>query len=185
VEPYVLDARRCISYLTIEKRSALAPAERRAIGEWLFGCDICQDVCPFNHGAIKSGQPPALAEFEPGMGVGPVVDLAGIVDIPSEGEFRRRFSHTALSRARRKTLIRNAVIVAANTGAVGLTARIARRVHEDPSPLVRQHALWAVWMLEHHFRAGLVDVGVLLERARRDSAPEVRDEARDISEGIV
>lgn len=184
-EPRVLDARRCISYLTIEKRTALNPTERRDLGEWLFGCDICQDVCPFNHRAQKEGDPPAFEEFGPQNGVGPLVDLKQLFELPSEAAFRRRFGHTAVSRARRKTLVRNGVVVAANTAAVELTEVVARLASADPSPLVRQHALWAVWVLERQYGAGRVDVTALLNRAGRDSAAEVRQEAHDIGEGIV
>lgn len=185
VEPYRLDARRCISYLTIEKRSALTAAERAAIGAWIFGCDICQDVCPFNHRAIKLRQPEAIPEFDRSEGVGPLLDLSMVLALTSEGEFRRRFERTALVRARRKTLVRNGVIVAANTGAVALTGRIAELARTDSSPLVRSHGLWAVWQLERRFHAGVVDLTGLLNRAGRDPSPEVRREREDIEEGRV
>lgn len=185
VEPYRLDARRCISYLTIEKRTTLTVAERTAIGAWIFGCDICQDLCPFNHGAIKSEQPSELAEFSSPAGVGPLLDLSSVLSVTSEGEFRRRFGKTALARARRKTLVRNGVVVAANTGAVQLTRQIAALVTADPSPLVRSHALWAVWNLERRWNAGGVDLPTVLNEAGRDPSPEVCRERRDIEEGRV
>ncbi len=185
VEPYRLDARRCISYLTIEKRSMLSRDERAAIGAWVFGCDICQDVCPFNHRAIKTNQPPDIPDFAPEGGVGPLLDLSGVLGLTSEGEFRRRFGRTALARARRKTLVRNAALVAANTGAVGLTGRVAELVISDPSPLVRSHSLWAVWTLERRYHAGVVDLPTLLNRVANDPSPEVRREREDIEEGLI
>ena len=106
VGPYTLDARRCISYLTIEHRGEIEPSLHGAIGGWLFGCDVCQEVCPWNRhappardGALLSGVPPDPPET--------LVDL-------TEDEFRERFRGSALKRARREGLARNARIVLAN-----------------------------------------------------------------------
>lgn len=182
VAPFQLDARRCIAYLTIEKRSELSWAEREMIGEWIFGCDVCQDVCPFNHAPRVRGDGAAIDEFEPIDRVGPWLDLARVLELRSEGEFQRRFSGTALLRGRRKTLARNAAVVAANTGAVELTGLLAQRVTTDPSPLVRSHCLWAVWVLERRFGAAAVDFRALVDVGRRDPSDEVRREALRIGE---
>jgi epoxyqueuosine reductase len=182
VAPFRLDARRCISYLTIEKRTGLSWEERAALGEWIFGCDVGQDVCPFNHAPLKRGQPADWGEFESGNGVGPWLDLRTVLSLRSEREFQRRFTGTALLRGRRKTLVRNAAIVAANGGEVALTRALAERASDDASPLVRSHCLWAVWVLERRFGAGIVDPDELLERGRGDPSEEVRREVALIEE---
>lgn len=106
VAPYTLDARRCISYLTIEHRGAIDDSLRRPIGDWLFGCDVCQEVCPWNRHA-----PPAQdAAFSAAVPPGPPEELVAMTD----QEFRERFRGTALKRARRAGLARNAAIVLAN-----------------------------------------------------------------------
>ncbi|MCK6682990.1 MAG: tRNA epoxyqueuosine(34) reductase QueG [Thermoanaerobaculia bacterium] len=99
--PGLLDARLCLSYLTIEKRSDFEGGEADAIGETLFGCDICQDVCPWNGPPLKT----AAAQLDPG-------EIASL----TEEEFDARFSHTALTRAGWRGLARNARAVLANRG---------------------------------------------------------------------
>ena len=106
VAPYTLDARRCISYLTIEHRGEIDPSLHASIGGWLFGCDVCQEVCPWNRhapprrdAALDAGNPPGAPET--------LVAL-------SDAEFRQRFRGSALKRARREGLARNARIVVAN-----------------------------------------------------------------------
>jgi len=109
VEPYVLDARRCISYLTIEHRGPIAEELKPAMGDWLFGCDICQEVCPWNRKA------PVTAE--PGFQANPqlaAVDARELLSL-NESDFESRFADTALSRPGRDGLIRNAAIVVENT----------------------------------------------------------------------
>ena len=113
VEPYVLDARRCISYLTIEHRGPIAEELRPGMEDWLFGCDICQDVCPWNRKA------PVTAE--PGFQVNPeliAVDAQELLSL-TEADFQSRFGHTALARPGRAGLVRNAEIVIANAGDPG------------------------------------------------------------------
>lgn len=139
----VLDAGRCISYLTIEKRGALVEAERRMIGDWLFGCDVCQEVCPFNFVSLKKGRGAEVPELGAGAGVGPWLPLRELLSIRDTASFERRFSGTALMRAKREGLLRNAAIVAANSRAEGLQAELLAASLEDSSAVVRQHALWA------------------------------------------
>jgi epoxyqueuosine reductase len=102
--PYALDARRCIAYLTIEHRGPIPADFHAAIGDWLFGCDICQEVCPWNRHA-----PPARETFP----ATPPPPLEALVAM-TETEFRETFRGTALKRARRDGLARNAAIVLAN-----------------------------------------------------------------------
>jgi epoxyqueuosine reductase len=108
VEPYRLDARRCISYLTIELRNHVPEEFRPAIGDRLFGCDACQEVCPFN-GRAPCAVEPAL---RPGEGMNPI-DLPPLFELDDE-TFRRRFRHTPLWRAKRRGILRNAAIVLGN-----------------------------------------------------------------------
>lgn len=112
VAPRVLDARRCISYLTIEKRGPFSDWESSAVGDWVFGCDVCQEVCPFNHVAIPRS---TIAEFEPARGAGDLLSLEQVLAIPSPEAFTRQFAGTAIMRAGFRNLRRNAAAVAANT----------------------------------------------------------------------
>jgi len=127
VAPRELDARRCISYWTIEHRGDLSPEEEESVGEWLFGCDICQDVCPWNRHAPETGEerfrarpaawPPAIDD---------VLTMSG-------EEFGERFGDTAIERARRGGLARNAAIVARNTGTGSEAALAAASADRDPA----------------------------------------------------
>ncbi len=161
VSERVLDARRCISYLTIEKRGALTPTERGWLGEWVFGCDICQDVCPFNFVTLKRGIRSEIEEFNAEQGVGPALDLRRVMGIRSHDEFVGSFGGTALMRAKREGLLRNAAVVAANTGAVELIESLRVAAREDESSIVRQHAVWALTTL------GVREGGVALELAKK------------------
>jgi epoxyqueuosine reductase len=104
-QPYVLDATRCISYLTIELRDAIPQELRSGIGEWLFGCDICQEACPWNSRA----EPSEKLDFEPHPENDPI-ELTKLFEL-DETAFRMRFRHTPLWRPKRRGLLRNAAIV--------------------------------------------------------------------------
>ncbi|WP_419167767.1 tRNA epoxyqueuosine(34) reductase QueG [Candidatus Palauibacter sp.] len=143
----LLDARLCISYLTIELRGSIPEALRPAIGNRVFGCDICQEVCPWNSDAPS----PAPAPFAPRPGqpmppadmVAWAEELAGL----DATEFRTRYRGTAFSRPGRDGLLRNLAVGLGNAG--GPAARpVLRRLEADPAPLVREHARWALNRLE-------------------------------------
>jgi epoxyqueuosine reductase len=177
VSEYVLDARRCISYLTIEKRGALTVQERRWLGEWIFGCDVCQEVCPFNTISIKARKRADCRELDSGAGVGQALSLGEVLGLRSDKAFIARFAGTALMRAKREGLLRNAAIVAANTAAECVVDSLEAASREDPSPVVRQHALWSHWELCALLGSGARQRSVgLLESCRSDPNEGVRSE---------
>lgn len=167
--PYQLDSRRCISYLTIENKGAIPRELRAGLGEWIFGCDICQEVCPFNRFASETSWP----EFQADAGPGPRLDLVEILSIATDEEFRARFRGTALIRPKRRGLLRNAAVVAANVGATAAVSSLIERIDSDSEPLIRSHALWALAQLEPR-RAAPIAHRVL----KCDPDPLVREEAK-------
>jgi epoxyqueuosine reductase len=136
-QPYVLDASRCISYLTIELRDAIPAELRTGMGEWVFGCDVCQDVCPWNSRAPLSRQ----HEFEAGSNSNPM-DLIGLFEL-DDPAFRERFRHTPLWRPRRRGLLRNAAIVLGNRPTLLAISALVRGLNDD-EPLVRGACAWAL-----------------------------------------
>jgi epoxyqueuosine reductase len=137
VAPGQLDSRRCISYLTIELRGPIPEELRAPMGDWLFGCDVCQEVCPWNRKAPPGLEPdlqprPELATLQ-------LIELLGL----SEEEFRRRFRGTALMRSKRRGLLRNAAIVLGNRGDPASLLSL-RKALCDSEPLVRDAARWAI-----------------------------------------
>jgi epoxyqueuosine reductase len=135
--PFQLDARQCISYLTIELRGSIPEALRPGVGEWVFGCDVCQEVCPWNRKAPESTEP-ALA---PGA-VGHTLDLVELLGL-SEDEFQRRFCGTALWRSRRRGVLRNAAVVLGNRGDARALPAL-EKAQGDADPVVREAARWAI-----------------------------------------
>jgi epoxyqueuosine reductase len=140
--PGQLDARRCISYLTIELRESVPTELREGLGDWVFGCDVCQEVCPWNQKAPPSAEP----SFRPRPDL-EAVDLLELLSLSEEG-FRERFRGTALLRAKRRGLLRNAILVLGNRlDAAALPA--LKRAVADPDPVVRDAAQWAVQRIGH------------------------------------
>jgi epoxyqueuosine reductase len=135
VAPYVLDARRCISYLTIEHRGDITGELADQIGGWVFGCDVCQEVCPWNRKA-EAGHEPALGPS------GTLGALESLLELDPEA-FRARFRGSALTRTKRAGLLRNAAIVLANRGERGATPVLCRAL-DDEEPVVRRAAAWAL-----------------------------------------
>jgi epoxyqueuosine reductase len=135
--PGRLDARRCISYLTIEKKTAFEDWERKALGEWVFGCDLCQEVCPYNHSAVAL---PKIEEFSAKAGVGPILNLQELLSVRTREGFLQRFKGTPLMRAGREALLRNACCVLGNTKAFQAIENLRALAKEDSSGLVRYHA---------------------------------------------
>jgi epoxyqueuosine reductase len=166
--PYQLDSRKCISYLTIENKGAIPRELRAAMGDWIFGCDVCQDVCPFNRFASDTRWP----EFHPESGAGPRIDLVELLSITTDEQFRARFRGTPLTRPKRRGLLRNAAVVAANVGATIAVPSLIDRIESDPEPLIRSHSLWALGQLDSKRAARIA------ERAlKSDPDASVRAEA--------
>ena len=132
---YVLRSPVCISYLTIEHRGAISPALRPKLGNWIFGCDICQEVCPWN---TKFAQPQHIEALFP--------SLPELMALDDEG-FRRRYRKTALWRTKRRGLLRNVAVALGNSGNPRAIPPLHHALH-DPEALIRAHAAWALGQLE-------------------------------------
>ena len=139
-EPYVHDARKCISYLTIELKTPIPLELRDGVGEWLFGCDLCQDVCPWNRKAPQSDEP----AFQPQPDLDPA-DGVAILRMTRE-EFDARFAQTPLERPGFDGLRRNAAIVLGNRGDSSAIPVLIEAL-QDSSPLVRGAAAWSLGKL--------------------------------------
>lgn len=136
-QPYVLDASRCISYLTIEQHDSIPSELRERMGEWAFGCDVCQEVCPWNRDLETTDE----SSFSPQAQLNPL-DLHPLFDM-DESEFRHRFRHLPLWRAHRRGLLRSAAIILGNQ----LDPTSVPTLHKalgDSEPTVRGAAAWAL-----------------------------------------
>lgn len=140
--PYVLDARRCISYLTIEYKGGIPLELRPLMGNWVYGCDVCQQVCPWG----RFTRPALRPEFYPADPADAAPLLADLLSLTDES-FRARYSGSPIHRIKRDRLVRNACIAAGNSGAVELVDRLLVLL-DDQSPLVRGHAAWALGCLD-------------------------------------
>lgn len=134
-EPYVLDARRCISYLTIEYRGFIPRELRPLMGNWIFGCDVCQDVCPW----CRAGERPMASREEVERWAPRLLDLLALDD----AGFRARFRRTPLTRAKRRGLLRNVCVAIGNWRDPAAVPALARAL-SDAEPLIRGHAAWAL-----------------------------------------
>lgn len=137
VADHQLDARRCLSYLTIELKGAIPTAQRGDLGEWVYGCDLCQEACPWNRHAPASGH----SAFEARSGLAPP-DLIELLRLSAD-QYRSAFRGSAMRRAKRAGLMRNVAVVLGNRGDVRAVPALALALR-DPEPLVRRHAAWAL-----------------------------------------
>jgi epoxyqueuosine reductase len=133
---YRMDARLCISYLTIEYRGIIPPVLRPQMGEWIFGCDVCQEVCPWNDRGDEE-------EVCSGDALDAHAFLPDLLDLNADG-YERRFGDTAVSRARYDCFLRNVAIALGNTGNPRAVSSLARALACHPAVLVRVHAAWAL-----------------------------------------
>lgn len=145
VEPGLIDARRCISYLTIEHKKLFSEDEIRALGSWLFGCDICQEVCPFNHQSMKFGKINRYLTPKAEL-AGGVLSLETLMEL-NESQFFDQFSGSPLMRAGRDRMIRNACAVAINSNYTGVINRLKKLLVDDTSEYVRAVARQALGLL--------------------------------------
>jgi len=161
---YLMEPRVCISYLTIEHRGVIARELRPKLGEWIFGCDICQEVCPWNGAAAAGDANPQLMPSLP--------ELLALDD----AAFSRRFTKSAIKRAKRRGLLRNVAIVLGNTKNPAAIAPLSRALAEEPEALVRAHAAWALGNV-----AGASARSALEQARYRERDPDV---AREIDEAL-
>jgi epoxyqueuosine reductase len=141
VEPGVLDSNRCLSYLTIELRAPIPEVHRAALGSHVYGCDICQEVCPYNRPAPQSGDAP----WQPRPGL----DLPRVVDLwrRSDADLRALVKGSAMTRARLVGLRRNLAVAMGNSGDAAAFTALEEPAGDRPSmddPLVREHVEWAI-----------------------------------------
>jgi len=134
-----LDARRCISYLTIELKGSIPAELRPQTGDWIFGCDICQQVCPWNQRFAPPKGDPAFAPRHDILSVNLIEELA----LTPEA-FNRKFKGSPVKRAKRRGYLRNAAVALGNSGDPAAVPALAKSLLEDPERLVRQHAAWAL-----------------------------------------
>ncbi|MBI4200106.1 MAG: tRNA epoxyqueuosine(34) reductase QueG [Chloroflexi bacterium] len=176
VAPYVIDATRCISYLTIECRGPIPRHLRPLVGDWLFGCDICQEVCPVNRD-LPSPAPTGVSSPLRRTGFS-ALELVPLLSMTEE-EFRKRFRDSPVRRAKRVGLQRNACVVLGNLGDRTALPALGRVLREG-EPLVRGHAAWALG------RLGGAQAARLLQAAlAQESDPWVREEICVAVEGMA
>jgi len=140
VDAYVLDARRCISYLTIEHEGVIPRELRPQMGTWVFGCDVCQEVCPFNAGSPKPDDEPD-PRLRPRSVEHALPDLVALA-ARGANQVRQLVKRTALRRISREILLRNVAIALGNTGSPDAIPALVALLRERP--LVRAHAVWAL-----------------------------------------
>jgi len=143
IAPRVLDATRCISYLTIESRSAIPLELRESLGNLVYGCDICQEVCPWNVSFSRELAAPELAPREDFI----APDLAEML-LDDEDGFRERFRNSPMTRAKRRGLARNIAVAMGNRGDSADIPALTRSSTDDPDSMVREHASWALEKLQ-------------------------------------
>jgi epoxyqueuosine reductase len=164
-EPHVLDARRCISYLTIELKGWIPREFRSLMGNWIYGCDICQEVCPFN----RFSGPSTEESFYPAGWEAVAPPLLDLLDLDEEA-FQARFASSPIRRIKRTRLVRNACVAAGNWGDQAAVPALMSLLR-DKEPIIRGHAAWALG------RIGGPMVRDALRKARiKETDVQVRDE---------
>jgi epoxyqueuosine reductase len=161
-----LDARRCISYLTIEKKGVIPSELRSLVRNWIFGCDICQQVCPWNlRFARAAGEP----DFAPRPGV-PEPSLVEEMHLSVE-TFNRKFKGSPVKRAKRRGYLRNVAVALGNGGQAGAIPALTFALNNDPEPLVRAHTAWALGRT-----GGKAARAALIAALDSEQEPEAREE---------
>lgn len=134
-----MDAARCISYLTIENKGGIPAELRPQIGNWVFGCDVCQEVCPWNIRFADSVEECILEPQAENAHPGLVTEI-----LLTQGEYNRRFNHSPISRAKRRGYLRNIALALGNSGSPEALPVLSEVLKSEPEPLVRAHAAWAL-----------------------------------------
>lgn len=169
-----IDAGRCLSYLTIENKGAIPRDLRPLMGDWLFGCDVCQSVCPWNAKLDDSDVHPGFQSPDAQM---MFPNLEKITRLTKE-EFKHTYKTSPLLRAKRKGLLRNAAVVLGNSGDTGALPVLGHMLREEVEPLVRSHAAWAVGRLRAPEGRQM-----LSQSLRREEDPSVLEEIQIALDG--
>ncbi|MCF6208955.1 MAG: tRNA epoxyqueuosine(34) reductase QueG, partial [Ghiorsea sp.] len=174
VAPYIVDARLCISYLTIEFNGFIPENLREPMGNRIFGCDDCQTVCPWN-GKVEAPQNDFLKPREDTF----LPDLAMLLRLDNEG-FRQMFRKSAIKRTKRAGLLRNVCIAMGNSGDVSFVPQLLG-VLDDNEALIRGHAVWALGQLESQQQDVQKHMQLLKEREQnKDVLAEIANFERKI-----
>ncbi|MHB0923116.1 MAG: tRNA epoxyqueuosine(34) reductase QueG [Bellilinea sp.] len=134
-----IDARRCISYLTIENKGSIPVSLRPQLGNWVFGCDVCQQVCPWN---IRFASDQIDADLHPNKEIAHPILTAELHLSPQD--FNRKFKKSPVQRARRRGYLRNIAVALGNSGSPEAIPALAETLESEPEPLIRAHAAWAL-----------------------------------------
>jgi epoxyqueuosine reductase len=160
---FKLEPRLCISYLTIEHRGPIPRQLRPRLGNWIFGCDVCQEVCPWNGDATREAE--VNADLAPSLPELMKLDDCG---------FRHRFGRTAIKRTKRRGLLRNAAIALGNSGNPAAVPTLMYTLKDEPEALVRSHAAWALGRFDDAEARSALDAARM-----REPDPLVRAEIED------
>jgi epoxyqueuosine reductase len=173
-----LDARRCISYLTIELKGAIPADLRPQMGDWAFGCDVCQQVCPWNlRFAPAPQEPPAIESLAARPGLPQPVLIEELALTPQA--FNGKFRGSPVKRAKRRGYLRNAAVVLGNRRDARAVPALAQSLANDPEALVRQHAAWALGQI-----GGEPARQALLEAREQEADPSVLAEVERALQGL-
>jgi epoxyqueuosine reductase len=171
VAPGVIDAPRCISYLTIEHQGPIPKVMRTLMGGWVFGCDLCQEACPIN--ARIGPEPVPVGQASSRRGPVPFPDLIELLSL-SEQAFQARFRSTTIRRSGRERLARNAAVALGNAGERSAISALTRAMRRDRSPVVRGASAWALGRL-----GGEQGAAALARALDQELDPQVLGEIRD------
>ncbi|MBX9942143.1 MAG: DUF1730 domain-containing protein [Candidatus Obscuribacterales bacterium] len=145
---FLVDARSCLSFLTIENKGGIELSFRDKLGSWVFGCDICQDVCPYNSRLVGGRLQSAWPEFRPEAGVGHYLDLFSLFDFKDQAEFHQRFLSSPVRRPKLRGMRRNALVVMGNQLAQGsaepalVVSKLRPFLEAETDEMLIEHGLW-------------------------------------------
>ena len=171
-EPYVLDAQRCISYLNIELKGSIPRDLRQGMGQWIFGCDICQEVCPWNRKAEPAPEPAYKSRAD--------LDSPSLLDLIQldRAAFNALFRRNPVKRPKRRGFLRNVAVALGNSGMQDAVPALINAL-DDEEPLVRGHVAWALGQL-----GGDEAKGALKRRLGMEDDAEVRGELKDALDAL-